>query len=295
MKNNICVLLSTYNGKRFLKKQLDSLFSQTYKNFDLIVRDDGSTDDTLNILKQNNINYIKGNNIGVIKSFLSLIEYALQYNYEYFLLCDQDDIWYADKIEKQLNLMNIVNNNIPILIHSDMQIIDENDRIISDSFFNFSHLDYDKKAFSFFLVKNNVTGNSMFFNRKLAELIKYHKNILMHDWWIALIASAFGKIFFINEPLLQYRKHSKNVIGAQNFYSINKVKKIFNYSLDKIFLQAYAFKELYYNQLSLEKKDIIDNFINLKKQSFIEKRISLIKNKFFKQDFVRSVFLLWKI
>jgi glycosyltransferase involved in cell wall biosynthesis len=293
--NELAVLMSTYNGEKFLRKQLDSLFNQTYKNFDLIVRDDGSTDNTLNILREYNINYIKGSNIGVIKSFLYLIEFALKYDYKYFLLCDQDDIWFSDKLEQQLNYISIISEDVPILIHSDMQIIDEKDKIINNSFFKFSNLDYNKKTLNYLLLQNNVTGNSIFFNRKLAELIKYHKNILMHDWWIALIASAFGKIFFINEPLLQYRKHSKNVIGAQKFYSINKVKKIFNYSLDKLFLQAYAFKELYYNQLSLEKKDIIDNFINLKKQSFIEKRVSLIKNKFFKQDFVRSVFLLWKI
>ena len=145
MKNKVCVLLSTYNGEKFLEKQLNSLFSQTYKNFDLLIRDDGSNDNTINILEKYKINYLKGKNIGVIKSFFKLLEIALNKGYEYFLFCDQDDIWELDKIEKQLFFISSKNQKLPILVHSDMQIIDEKDKIISESFFKFSKLNPKKK------------------------------------------------------------------------------------------------------------------------------------------------------
>ena len=145
MKNKVCVLLSTYNGEKFLEKQLNSLFSQTYKNFDLLIRDDGSNDNTINILEKYKINYLKGKNIGVIKSFFKLLEIALHKEYEYFLFCDQDDIWELDKIEKQLFFISSKNQKLPILVHSDMQIIDEKDKIISESFFKFSKLNPKKK------------------------------------------------------------------------------------------------------------------------------------------------------
>lgn len=146
MKNKVCVLLSTYNGKKFLEKQLNSLFFQTYKNFDLLIRDDGSNDDTLKILNKYKINYIKGENIGIVRSFFKLLEIALRKGYEYFLFCDQDDIWELNKIERQLLFISSKKEKLPILVHSDMKLINEKEKIISDSFFKFSDLNSKKKV-----------------------------------------------------------------------------------------------------------------------------------------------------
>ena len=295
MKNKVCILLSTYNGEKFLESQIKSIFSQSYKNIDIIVRDDGSTDNTLKILEKYKIKYIKGKNISVVKSFFKLLEYALELDYEYFLFCDQDDIWNINKVEKQLSLIELKNKNIPILIDSDMQVIDENNNLISNSFFKFSKLDYRKKSLNYLFVQNNITGNSVLINRKLAQLVKFHKNIIMHDWWIGLIASAFGEIYFINQPLLKYRKHFSNVVGAEHYYSLNKIRKFFDYSFEKKFLQVEAFKELYYNNLDKKNKSLIDDFLKLRHQKFFEKFYNIFKNKFFMQNNLYTLGSLWKI
>jgi len=295
MKNKICILLSTYNGENFLRKQIESILSQSYKNFDILIRDDGSTDNTLKILEEYKLSYIKGKNIGVVKSFLWLLEYGLKEGYEYFLFCDQDDIWNYDKIEKQMSLINTTKQNIPVLIHSDMQIIDDNENIISNSFFKFSKLDFNKKSLNYLLLQNNITGNSVLINKNLAKLIKFHKNIIMHDWWIGLIASAFGRIYFINEALLKYRKHSQNVIGAEKFFDINKIKKFIDYSFQDKFLQIKAFKKLYYSKLNEENKYIIDKFLELQGENFFYKRYNIIRNEFFMQNIFANIGMLWKI
>lgn len=145
------------------------------------------------------------------------------------------------------------------------------------------------------LVQNNITGNSIMINKELALLVKYHQNIIMHDWWLGLIASAFGKIYFINEPLLKYRKHSQNVIGAQKAISLSNFNKFLNFSLKKNFLQAKGFKELYENNLDYKNKAILDNFLSLQTQPNFVKRLNILKYKFFKQDVVKTIGLLWKI
>ena len=145
------------------------------------------------------------------------------------------------------------------------------------------------------LIQNNITGNSIIINKKLAKIIKFHNKIIMHDWWLGLITSAFGKIYFIDESLLRYRKHSQNVIGPQQIVSLNSFNKFLNFSLEKNFLQAKAFKSLYYNDLDNRKKEIIDNFISLQNQFFLMKRLNIFKYKFLKHDLLKNIGLLWKI
>ena len=295
MKSEVCVLLSTYNGEKFLEYQLESLFSQTYKKFDLIVRDDGSIDKTISILEKYKIKYFNCKNIGVVKSFLNLLRYSKSKNYEFYFFCDQDDIWDKNKVERQLAFIESLDLNKPILIHSDMKVIDENNKLINDSFFEFNKLDKNKKSFNYLLVQNNITGNSILFNKKLADLIEYHNNIIMHDWWIGLIASVFGKIYFIDEPLVFYRKHSCNVIGLDKYYSFSKIIKFFNYSLNKQILQAIAFKDIYYNYMDKKSQILLDKFIELQNNNFFIRKFNMFKYKFFMQSLGRNIGLLWKI
>lgn len=295
MKNKVCILLSTYNGEKFLKYQLESLFSQTYKKFDLIVRDDGSTDKTISILEKYKVKYLKGKNLGVVKSFLDILKYAKSKDYEFYFFCDQDDIWDLYKIERQLSFIKSLDLTAPILVHSDMRVIDENNKLISNSFFNFNKLDKNKKDLNYLLVQNNITGNSVLFNKELANLIRYHENIIMHDWWIGLIASVFGKIYFIDEPLLFYRKHSKNVVGPTKYYSLSKINKFFNYSIEKQILQAIAFREFYYNYMDRKFQILLDKFVELKDNNFFIRRFNIFRYKFFMQSCGRNIGLLWKI
>ena len=144
--NKIYILLSTYNGEKYLKEQLDSLFSQSYKDFKLIVRDDGSNDKTLDILKKYDIELLPSfGNLGVKKSFEKLLKYASENNEaKYFMFCDQDDVWKSDKIEKTLKKMqeleNLYGNNMPLLIHTDLEVVNENLKTINHSMWQYEKI-----------------------------------------------------------------------------------------------------------------------------------------------------------
>jgi len=304
MKNKVCILLSTYNGEEFLELQLQSLLNQTYRNFDIFIRDDGSIDDTIRIIKNImkrkkrydiNIYLLEGENIGIVKSFFYLLEIALENDYKYIFFSDQDDIWVRNKMTTYFEFIKSSNYDEPFLIHSDMKIIDKKNRIICNSFFRCAGLDSKKKSLNYLLMENNITGNTIMINRKLASLVKYHKNIIMHDWWLGLIASVFGKIIFLDNKLVKYRKHHNNYIGPKFIYSLDNVRKIFGYSFNNIFLQALAFKEIYYESIGTDKKIILDRFIDLQYSSFFRKMEIILKYKFFKQNFLKTVVSIWKI
>ena len=298
----IAILLSTYNGKNYIKQQLDSLVSQTYKELEIIVRDDRSTDNTLEILKSYDIKLVDSTqNLGAKKSFASLLEYAIENSdAEYFMFCDQDDIWEKDKIEKTLNQMKSIEQkkpNTPILVHSDLKVVDENLNIISDSLWKYQNIDPEKDSLNRVLLHNVVTGCSTMINRKLALLIKDIPNeAIMHDWWIAMVASVFGKISYVNEPLMLYRQHEKNDTGAKQYgvkYFINRFLQ--KTSVEKYILQAKAFLDMYEEELDSKTKQLLIDFTNIQKQNCFQKRIVLFKYKIFKNGLIRNIGLLLSI
>ena len=149
----IVILLSTYNGEKYIKQQLDSLFSQTYKDFEIIVRDDKSMDNTLEILKSFDIKLVDSTqNLGAKKSFASLLEYAIQNSdAEYFMFCDQDDIWEKDKIEKTLKKMEEMGSefgNVPLLVHTDLKVVDEKLNILSASMWKYQNINPSSNSLS---------------------------------------------------------------------------------------------------------------------------------------------------
>ncbi len=142
---NISILLSTYKGSRYLKNQLDSLMAQTYKVFDIIARDDGSSDSTLKILKSYDVEVLDINqNLGAKGSFSELLSYAVaNSDSEYFMFCDQDDVWHDKKVEKTLAKMQEMEQqfgNIPLLVHTNLEVVDESLNTINDSFMNFQKI-----------------------------------------------------------------------------------------------------------------------------------------------------------
>jgi len=296
----IAILLSTYNGEKYIKEQLESILKQTYQKFVLIVRDDGSKDKTVEILenyslKDKRILLIEtGSNVGIKQSFFYLLNYALQYtNAQYFMFCDQDDVWLPGKLE--FFLKKAV-SKYPQLLHSDLVVVNEKLNKIADSFWNYQNLNPEFKTLNYLLVQNNITGCAMMINRELAKIVKYHENMIMHDWWIGLIASMFGKIEYIRIPTVLYRQHANNDIGANKYglgYVLKKLKT--SNSLTKIFNQAKGLKEIYEKDINTNYSIILENFLQLNNQNFFEKRKNIIKYKFFKSDFLRNLGLMVKI
>ena len=208
----ISVAMATYDGSPYLTQQLESIFNQTYKNIELIIVDDCSRDNTIQIIQQFQQRYpsitLMQNpvNAGVVKSFEKAIGMC---NGEYIALADQDDIWYLNKLQV---LIENINDNL--LIHSDATLIDQGGTVIAHSHFAAAKT-CNKATFVDYLISNNVTGCTCLFPRQLVKLaLPFPKYFYSHDHYLALVASFHGKIKLIDEPLVYYRQHANNVIGA---------------------------------------------------------------------------------
>jgi glycosyltransferase involved in cell wall biosynthesis len=305
----ITVNLSTYNGDKYLKQQLDSLHKQTYTNFYIIARDDYSTDNSLKVLKSYDIEIMpQGKNLGPKGSFSALLEYSLLNDSQYFMFCDQDDVWKKEKIEKTLKKMKKLESkfgDIPLLIHTDLEVVDAGLNTIDNSFWNFEQINPNMNEFNKLLVQNTITGCTVMINRKLAELAMPIPNgAIMHDWWLGLVASKFGKIDFIDEALIKYRQHGDNSIGAKGFNTLSILSKFYKiFYKNELYLkhlkinieQAKAFLESYRESLDKKTIEMLEEFSNLESKSFWQKRKIMLKYKLLKQGFIRNVGLLLKI
>ena len=210
------VLMSTYNGKKYIREQLDSILEQTYPNISILIRDDGSKDGTLDILKEYsdnypNVNYYVGENIGVQKSFFDLFSHV-DANVEYVATCDQDDVWYPDKIETAIRQLQELNG--PALYCCRTQLTDAKLVPIEDNI-----RDYKPRiSFGNALIENICTGCTMVINKALCQLVqgKFPSRSVIHDWWFYQIALCFGKVVYDDTPHVLYRQHEGNVIGLDH-------------------------------------------------------------------------------
>ncbi len=308
--SNIVILLSTYNGSNYLNQQLDSLLSQANTNFQIIARDDGSTDDTLQILKSYNINVIPSTlNLGACASFAALLDYAVsKTDAHYFMFCDQDDVWESNKIEKSLKAMireESTHPYTPVLIHTDLQVVDDNLETIHESFMQFQNIDYKYNALNNLLIQNTVTGCTVMINRKLAEAsLPIPNNATMHDWWLGLVASQFGRIVFTTGFTIKYRQHSSNTIGASGFISMSALYKLYKIfrkkglyleSMGANIKQAREFLDMYRCFLDNDTIQMLEDLVSMEDQSFWQRRMILIKHRLLKQGILRNIGLLFKI
>ena len=280
----IAVLLATYNGGRYLAKQLDSILNQSYQNFLIVVRDDGSTDSTVALLEDyidrhdGKVHLLVADNInrGASGSFSCLIEYvlankqALGLDEAYMMFSDQDDLWFEDKIEKQIIEMlaaertNSEADPAPVLVHCDLQVVSEQNVLISESFVRYQGLEIARNSFPNLLVSNLVTGCTAFINESLArQAVPVAKQAVMHDWWLALVAAAFGQLIYLDMPLVSYRQHDNNTIGAREYIKPVPLRRTFwrkvfdrnsNEHLSDIARQARTFKQRFGKQLTIRNK-----------------------------------------
>ncbi|MDU1138075.1 glycosyltransferase family 2 protein [Enterocloster bolteae] len=221
----IDILLPTFNGAKYLNDQVRSIMSQTYENLCLIIRDDGSTDDTIELLTAfkktygSKIELILDNygNLGTAKSVMKLMEHS---NAPFIMLSDQDDVWYEYKVEcliKKILNYSKKEGGMPLLVASDSRLVDADRNRIGKSFVKNDGINMKRIYFSNILQMNIVQGASCIFNRELLELIMKFDNMpegIYQDYWLALTASAFGKIFYYKKPLMDYRQHGNNAVGV---------------------------------------------------------------------------------
>lgn len=209
----IQVLLSTYNGEKFLAQQLDSLLKQDYPHFDICIRDDGSSDRSLEILsdyqtRYANISVVFADNIGVVNSYYQLIKHA---HADFYALCDQDDIWLPGKLSSAASKMRNSTDPSASLYCSALQFVDADLQSIGRT----STPRY--QCLENAVMENIATGCTVIFGDSLRVLFLQAKpeNMHMHDWWLYLLASTSGHIIFDPEPHVLYRRHENTVTGLQ--------------------------------------------------------------------------------
>ncbi|MEE0007847.1 MAG: glycosyltransferase [Ruminococcus bromii] len=237
------VLLSTYNGEKYLPELLDSVMAQKDVLIDVLARDDGSKDKTVEILKKNDrVQVYTGENLKPAKSFLDLILKA-DASYDYYALCDQDDVWKADKVISAIE--HIKDSNKPTLYSSAVEVVDRDLNFIRKSFTDNSFKDplYD-------ILTYGTPGCTFVFNKALMQKLKEYKptTISMHDSWISFVCLAVNGLFYSDhEAYILYRQHDANVLGAQRhslkdtLAGIIKNKNVLRSDMAKEILIGYSY------------------------------------------------------
>lgn len=218
----IDILLPVYNGKKYLSQQLDSIIEQTYSDWRIIVRDDGSEDDSLKIIKEyaNKLPLkflIITDTFGNLGPTACLNKLLYHSSSDYFMFCDQDDLWEPNKIELSMQEMKRLEDGypeMPILVCSDACCIDENDKLLCRSLFESQKFVDTTDDVHKMLALNIVQGATTMMNKIVKDIIYEMPQGLYHDWWVAVNVVYFGKVSYIHKPLLRYRQHRFNVVGA---------------------------------------------------------------------------------
>jgi len=237
----VSVVLSTYNGEKYIKQQLDSILAQTYTNFELIVVDDFSTDGTTKIVeefeqKYTNILLYKGkSNLGYIKNFERGVKLAKG---DLIAFSDQDDYWYPNKLAVLINTIGKYD-----VAYSDSEFVDENLNLLNKNMSTNHNLLTSSNPLNF-VVKNCVSGHAMIFKRTLLNDDFKFPALIPHDWWITFLASCNNGVIYVNQALVKYRIHETNIIGGEGHNKVKKVDKIkaYKYRINK-FLEIAEGKE----------------------------------------------------
>lgn len=275
MYNNskIAILLSTFNGEKYVEQQVESIITQTYKNIEIFIRDDNSSDKTLKILNDLSGKYqivhildsMKNENVGVTKSFFKLL---MSIDADYYMFCDQDDVWMNDKVEKTLERMiEVDTKSVPTLVHTNLLLVDSELNVIRKDIWG-KNPSTDVKDLMF---TNNAAGCTMMINNQMKEVIRNDFDLIssmfMHDWWIVLIAAGFGINEFMSDETMLYRQHNGNVVGG-NDGVIARIDRIFKINNEfkrskKILQQINAFYGRHMSDLNPEDSLYMSKYANV--------------------------------
>ncbi|MCI8307882.1 MAG: glycosyltransferase family 2 protein [Lachnospiraceae bacterium] len=275
MDKKVQILMSTYNGERFIRKQLDSIINQNYK-VSLLVRDDGSTDSTIEIIKEYGRKYdfitlVEGENIGVVKSFFELIRIS-DSEADYYSFADQDDIWFEGKIARAVEKLEKMDEEKPCLYCSRQTLIDSEDNILNVKMKEV-HI---RPGFGNAIVENIATGCTCVMNKKLRDLAAKGEPdyTIMHDWWLYLLASYMGEVYFDNRPQMYYRQHGSNTMGSRTNYIEEFRERVrrFSANKNKLYRQLSSFDKKF--RAAGEEKKIVDMVLGHKES--LSKRIRCI-------------------
>ncbi|WP_029323423.1 glycosyltransferase family 2 protein [Butyrivibrio sp. AE3004] len=303
----IAILMCTYNGAQYLADQIESILNQSIKDFKLYISDDGSTDNTIQIIEEYEKKYpsqvkqisLDQKHNGACMHFLKALKNKEIMSADYVMLSDQDDIWHANKIEVTLSQMKQLEDkngkDRPLLVYCDSELVNDDGIIVAPSFMGFANYNANKTTFSHILIQNTVTGAASMFNRALCELLEETPDkCMMHDHWIALIATGLGDVSYIDKQLYSYRQHGDNVLGANKggiyeevigFWGKREgkrkkreeVRRQVRENYQRMIDQAGIFKEFFFDDLDLSKQKTISAFVNISEKGPFARVWTLLK------------------
>lgn len=310
MKNpEIDILLATYNGAVYLEQQLQSLAKQDFANWRLIVRDDGSCDATLAVVEhfaswaRQPVEIVRDGErgLGPSRNFGRILELSTA---PYFAFCDQDDVWLPHKLSKTLSAIRRIEVRsgvqAPVLAHCDLEVMDGELRPIAPSFRRFSKLrtPLPGEEGRYLMMQNYVTGCAMMGNAALRERsLPIPAVAMMHDWWLALVAAGMGEVVEIGDPLIRYRQHGSNTLGAKSAGLGSYISRMFarpakelrrgRTIVERTRAQAIAFADRFEGRADPELITLFRAYGKTSEQSFFRRKAFVLRNRLFAQDVVR--------
>jgi glycosyltransferase involved in cell wall biosynthesis len=310
----IDILLGTYNGAKYLPELLQSLERQTYRDWRLIVRDDGSTDETLTIVKtwaqtqRQPVEFASDGrgHLGPCGNFAALLTAS---DAPYFMFCDQDDAWLPHKLARLLELIRSVEArqraDLPIMAHSDLTVVDSQLRSIHPSFNRYSRIGTSspERLWRLIMASNVVIGCASIGNAALRRMaLPIPPEAAMHEWWAALVAARFGEIAYLAEPTVLYRQHGLNAVGATSwslpsiFMRLLRAPRL---HLDKAEsqirrsqIQATAFASRFAGSLDEDTLALLHGYGNLAGKPIWHRKAFLLRNRIRGRNRVYSAMLL---
>jgi glycosyltransferase involved in cell wall biosynthesis len=294
---SIYILMTSFNGEKFIREQLESIISQTFINWQLIISDDGSTDNTKEIIFEyrklwgEKIQLRKGPQKGFAENFLTL---ACDKNLiaDFYAFCDQDDVWLPQKLELAINqIINSCLNNEPYLYCGSTIYIDEKLKTIGQStLFKYP------PSFDNALVQSIAGGNTMVINRSSKLLIETVGVVPTpsHDWWLyQLISGCGGNVFFDPTPLVLYRQHENSIVG-ENTSFLNRFKRfliLFDGRFKEWTNSNIQCLQMAQNVLTYRATESLNIFLNIRQLSLSRKIINLKNFRYYRQSNFQSLIL----
>ena len=296
-----CVILCTYNGEKYLEKQIKSIMEQDREDFCLLYSDDGSTDSTKAILQSLQEKYGRRmrafprpmHSGSPAKHFLSILSALAKGevetdNLEYIFLADQDDDWFPDKLSKTISAIGEeerkFGESLPILCHTDCSLVNARGELLAKSYKRYQKLPGASYRFSRLLLQNHVTGASVGINKALLQYCKeIPEQVKMHDHWLALLANCFGEIQYLPYATYAYRQHGENVLGAKKASILQECgdrlasskekdkEEIIHTSYRALFAQGRELKRLFGDLLPEIKRKVLEAFLSLEGKSRLGK------------------------
>ncbi|CAN0618908.1 rhamnosyltransferase [Burkholderia multivorans] len=298
---NIDIALATWNGERYLPAMLESIAAQTFGNWRLVVRDDGSTDGTCAIVDAfarrfpGKVEIVKDGEgrLGAAGNFAAAAKVC---DAAYVAFADQDDVWLPRKLE--LAMAGMVDSErqlgagVPVVVHTDLRVVDEALNEIAPSFIRHMRLDPVGGAkLERLVVRNIATGCTMLCNRALVDMaLPVPSEAPLHDWWFVLVGACFGAVVFINEATVLYRQHAANVVGAGGAWSMRRwgTHTRARERTRRRYAQARGVSAYFGGRLSPQAQMVLDNFAALEHQGLWTRTWRIFTKGYRDHGFVRT-------